>query len=221
MIYFLHGTDIDKAKKKAGELIGNLLKRKPDASFFKMNGENWDPAVFEEYINSQGLFENKYIVFVDRICEDKEKKELLLDKIKQASESSNIFIILEGKLDKASLSKIEKNSEKAQEFEIEEKSIKEEKTNSFAIADCFGKKDSKNAWVLFRKAMDKGEAPEAIHGMLFWKVKTMILNSSFSLYSKSDLHEIASMLLDIYHQSRRGMGEIETGVERLLLSIHR
>ncbi len=217
MIYFLHGTDIDKARVKAHDLVDSLLKKKPDASFFKMNNENWSPAQLQEYAGGQGLFENKYIVFLDRLCEDKKIKEDFLDFIKEISESTNIFIILEGKLDKASVTKIEKKSEKTQEFLLPEK--KKEEYNAFALANAVGNRDRKNAWMLYRKAIDKGEAPEALHGMMFWKIKTMMLGGFAGAYSKEELYDLADRLITTYHDSRRGVHELETGVEALILSM--
>jgi len=218
MIYFLHGTDIDKARVKAHELVENLLKKKPDASFFKMSVENFNDAELSSYIGGQGLFENKYIVFLDRLCEDKEVKEVLLDKIKEISESQNIFIILEGKLDKASLAKIEKKSEKTQDFVLPE-GEKKEPYNAFAVAEALGRRDKKNLWMLYRKAIDKGEAPEALHGMMFWKVKTMLTSSYGGAYEREELYGLAEKLVSVYHEARRGSHELEIGVETLILEI--
>jgi DNA polymerase III delta subunit len=218
MIYFLHGTDTDKARAKAHEMIDSLLKKKPDASFFKMSVENWDPAQLEEYAGGQGLFAQKYIVFLDRLSEDKKIKDDFIDFIKTLSESENIFIMLEGKLDKATLTKIEKKAEKTQEFALAEEK-KKEPYNAFALADAVGKRDKKTAWMLYRKAIDKGEAPEALHGMMFWKVKTMMLGGYPGAYSKEELYSLADKMVTVYHDSRRGVHELETGVEAMILSL--
>jgi DNA polymerase III delta subunit len=217
MIYFLHGTDIDKARTKAHDMVDSLLKKKPDASFFKMNSENWSEAQLQEYAMGQGLFESKYIVFLDRIAEDKKIKEDFLGRIKELGESTNIFIILEGKLDKASSTKIEKKAEKTQEFLLPEK--KKEEYNAFALANAVGNRDRKNAWMLYRKAIDKGEAPEALHGMMFWKIKTMMMSGFSNAYSKDELYDLSHRLISVYHDSRRGVHELETGVEALILSL--
>lgn len=111
MIYFLYGTDIDKARTKANELIESLRKKKPDASFFKIDSKNFNGSLLHEYIGGQGLFSNKYIVYLDRLCEKREVKEEFLEKIKEISESDNIFIVLEGKIDKATAIKIEKKAD--------------------------------------------------------------------------------------------------------------
>ena len=124
MIYFYHGTDTDKSRLKANELIDSLKKKKPDASFFKVDSECFDTITLDEYIGGQGLFSNKYIVLLYRLCENKEVKEKFLEKIKEIKESQNIFIIVEGKIDKATIAKIEKKAEKTIVFDLNEKDLK-------------------------------------------------------------------------------------------------
>lgn len=218
MIYFYYGTDIDKSRTKSHELIESLRKKKPDASFFKMNTETWSESKLQEYIGSQGLFSNKYIVFLDRLCEKKDVKDEFVGRLKEISESENIFIILEGKLDKATSGKIEKKAEKTVLADLSEKPAKAE-YGAFALADAFGRRDKKSAWMLYRKAIDAGEAPEALHGMIFWKVKTMLLSGYTGEWKKEELLEVMEKLVDVYHESRRGKHELETGVEALILGM--
>lgn len=218
MIYFYHGTDIEKGRKKAHDLIDSLLKKKPDASFFKVDSENFSVSQVQEYIESAGLFSSKYIVFLDRLCEKKEIKEEFVDLLKSISESENIFIILEGKIDKATLTKIEKKAEKTAVFDLEEKPEKPV-YNAFALADAFGKRNKKETWILYRKAIDAGEAPEALQGMLFWKVKTLILSGFSREWKKEELMKVADDLVVIYHDARRGKHEMETALEAFLLGI--
>lgn len=212
MIYFYHGTDIEKVKAKALELVNSLKKKKPDAFFLKIDEENFDVSKLEEYTSNQGLFVSKGILLLDRLCAKKENKEEFLGNLKLIAESENIFIVIEGKLDKATITKIEKKSEKTMMFDLVEKSLKSE-YNAFALADAFGRGNKKEAWVLYRKAIDKGEAVEAIHGMIFWKVKTMILNG----INGKDLYPTLEKLIDIYHESRRGKYELETKLEEIIL----
>lgn len=218
MIYFYYGTDINKARRKAHELIDSLQKKKPDASFFKIDSESFSAERVSEYIESQGLFSNKYIVFLDRLCEKKEIKESFVDLLKEISESENIFIVLEGKLDKATATKIEKKSEKFLNFTLEEAPEKPV-YNAFALADAFARRDRKNAWMLYRKSIDAGEAPEALHGMIFWKVKTLILSGYGGDWRKDELIKVMNELVVLYHDARRGKHELETGIEAWLLSI--
>lgn len=218
MIYFFYGTDIDKARTKAHDLIDSLLNKKPDASFFKIDSETFTPSQVNEYVESQGLFASKYIVFLDRLCEKKEVKEEFVDLLKTIQESENIFIILEGKLDKATAGKIEKKAEKFVNFTLEEEAPKPV-YNAFALADAVGKRNKKEAWMLYRKAIDKGEAPEALHGMIFWKIKSIILSGFGGDWKKEELLKTLDELVILYHNARRGKHELETCLEAWLLGI--
>ena len=219
MIYFYYGTDIKKTHLKSHELINSLLKKKPDASFFKINTENFNEVTLKEYIGSQGLFSDKYIVLLDRLCEKKEVKEQYIDLLKEISESENIFIVLEGKIDKATATKIEKKSEKTVKFDLDEIIDKKSDSNVFEIANAFGRRNKKEIWMLYRKYIDSGSAPEELHGILFWKAKTMLLAKDFYNWKEEELMNFIDKLITVYHEARRGNGELETSLEALLLSI--
>lgn len=218
MIYFFHGTDTDKARMKVHELISSLRKKKPDAAFFSINSENFNLAQLQEYIGGQGLFSNKYIVFLDRLCEKKEVKADFINALKEISESENIFIILEGKIDKATSAKIEKKSEKVVAFDLKEIEKKEEDLNVFELANALGRKDKKELWMLYRGYVDKGNAPEELHGILFWKAKTMLLAGGNGYWKQEELLSFIDGLITVYHESRRGTHELETGLEAFLLN---
>ena len=224
MIYFFHGKNIEKSRVKAHDLIDSLRKKKPDASFFKFDTESFDNAKMQEYIGGQGLFSNKYIVFLDRLCEDKEIKEQFIEKLKEIKESENIFIILEGKIDKVTAGKIEKRSEKfinsdLTEKEIEEKDNKKEELNIFEIANALARRNKKEIWMIYRQLIDSGKVPEEIHGVLFWKAKTMLIAGGTHNWEKEELQDLLDKLITVYHEARRGNGEIEIGVERVVLHI--
>lgn len=193
MIYLLHGEDVEKARTKAHELVDTLRTKKPDASFFKIEATQFSAEKLDELINSQGLFESKYIVLLDRVFENKEAKEQLIDSRKELAESPHIFIFLEGKVDKATLTKLEKVAAKTQVFEMGGRaggfggksrqfavgeaggqfSIGE--FNIFALGDALGRRDKKELWFLYSKAALRDIPAEEIHGILFWAWKSMVL----------------------------------------------
>jgi hypothetical protein len=230
MIYFLHGTDKDKARKKAHELYESLLKKKPDASFFRIDSENWKTAGFDEKIEAQGLFENKFIVFLDQVFQDKEAKGEIVSKLKEISESENVFIFLEEKVDKATLTKIEKKAAKVQVFEQSEKVRKfgmgEEKPlllkdfNIFAITNAFEKRDKKSMWVIFVKAKMFNVPAEEIHGVINWKLRMLLASpSSNRNYSHDELKSISQRMVDMYHQAHRGLFELDSALEQFILAL--
>lgn len=219
MIYFYHGTDIDKSKIKARELLNSLREKRPDATFLKLDIENFNQNLLQEYIGGQGLFVNKNIILSDRLCEKKGIREQFLKFIEEIAESENIFIILEGKIDKTVATKIEKRAEKTVNFNLSESYTKKEELNIFEIANALGRRDKKKLWILYRELIEKGKVPEEIHGVLFWKIKTMLLSGGQDNWKTDELLKFLDDLIVVYHESRRGVHDLETGLEALLLSM--
>src|SRR3989338_11685582 len=147
MLYLLHGTNQDEARRKGNELLESLQKKKPDAAVFKLDAEKWSAAFFEELIGGQGLFERKYIVYVAGVFENKDIKEYVIGNLKAVAESPNIFIFVEGELDKATLTKFEKVATKVQVFgekgKGKETLAQKKEFNIFSITDAFGRRDRK------------------------------------------------------------------------------
>lgn len=240
MIYLLYGQDVAQARKKAHELVDSLLKKRPDAAFFKLDTENWQEAAFDEYIAGQGLFVQKYIVLLDRLFENKEIKEYVSAKIKDLGESENIFIVLEGIIDAATLKKLEKHGEKIQEFGSNEKELKKKpEFNIFSMTDALGARDKKKLWTLYQKAIRGRAVAEEIHGMIFWQIKSLLLASTTEdakeaglnpfVYSKAkgysrnfkeqELKTISSQLISMYHDAHRGKVSFDGELEKFLLEV--
>jgi len=239
MIYLLHGTDTQKAREKMHSIVDSMRAKKPDASLFKMDSEYFSVAQLDELTSSAGLFEQKYIVVMDNVFENKEHKDAVAGKVKEIGSSENVFIILEGKLDKKTVTKIEKTAEKVQEFVKNTQNEKKKDFNIFSLTDAIGRRDRKKAWVLFQQALISGASPENIHGTIFWGVKSILLASGASaakeaglnpfVFSKSvsfsknfkngELENISSKLVSIYHESRSGGAELGVALETFILSV--
>ena len=109
---------------------------------------------------------------LDRLLDDEEIAPVFLEYVEVVAASPNVFIILEGKLTKDILKKFEKHAEKVQEFEetAAQKLAKakgKDRFNVFSLAEALGKRDRRNLWVLYRRALDEDIAPEEIHGHFF------------------------------------------------------
>ncbi len=247
MLYFYFGTNTDLARKKAKATIDSLLAKKPDATLIKVDDEILSESRIDELSHSQALFSNKYIVFFYKVFNNKENKELVLKKIKDIGKSENIFIFVEGKMDKASLTKIEKVAEKTEEFVEKEKTLtkkealnlKGEKIDFFEFANTLGKRDKKNLWILFQDALREQVPAEEIHGIFFWQVKSMILAKKcknaeearmspfpyqkareFSKnYKDGELEKISSNLISMYHEAHRGNVDFFVALEKFILTL--
>src|SRR3989344_461017 len=75
MIYLLYGTDTLKSREKSRALLNNIFAKKPNASYIRIDKENFDESEVEELIGGQGLFENKYIIVFDGLFSDKNIKK--------------------------------------------------------------------------------------------------------------------------------------------------
>jgi len=244
MIYLLHGADTDKSRLKMHELTDSLKKKKPDAAYFKMDAEHWNQSELEEYCGGQGLFENKFIIVLDHLMDDEEIGPVLLEQIEVIAASPNVFIVLEGGLDKDALKKFEKHAEKVQEFEeTAAKKIatvkSKERFNVFSLAEALGKRDHKNLWVLYRRALLEDISPEEIHGTLFWQAKSIALartaksakeagmkDFSFNKargyagnFSEGETRELLGKLIQMSHDSRRGLSDISLALEEFALTV--
>ncbi len=240
MLYFLYGEDQERARAKTQELIDSLRSKKPDASFVKLEAESFSASRLEEAIGGQGLFENKYIIFIDSVFVSKETKEVFISALQEIAASENIFIALEGKVDKATLTKIEKKSAKVQEFSFAKTAVKKKPDfNIFSLTDAFGSRDKKSLWVLYQKALQHDSAPEEIHGILFWQLKSMLVSfesssakeaglapfvfmkakSFLKNFSPDELKNLSKKLVALYSDARRGAVEFEIGLEKFILEI--
>lgn len=238
MLYVLHGTDIEKAREKSHALFEALKAKKPDASAGIVRGDEVTPEKIEEWTQTQGLFENKQIIFLDRTLEVPDIREIMLDKIDAIQESPNIFIFFEGKLTKEVLKKLEKRAEKITEYESTAPAAKKE-GSFFALADALGSRDKKSLWVLLREALDEDAAPEEIHGILFWQAKSLALAAKTAsagesglnpfVYGKAkryaanfkpgEIDALLSKLVTMYHRAHRGQGDFAIELEKLALDI--
>jgi len=239
MLYLLHGTDTFKARKKLNSLINTLLSKKKDAMLIRVNSENFSPREVLDLADSQGLFESKSIIIFDSIFENTTDKEILLDNSKDLQDSDNVFIILEGKLDKKSITKISKYAEKVQEFDAPKVLAKKSQFNIFELSDALGTRDRKRLWVLYQTGKLHNVSDEEMHGILFWGIKNMLLarNSKSAteaglspfVYKKAkgfernfkdrELENISGTLLQIYHNARRGIKPFNIGFEQFVLTL--
>jgi DNA polymerase III delta subunit len=239
MLYLIYGTDVETARAKAHGLFDALKAKKPDASAGTLNAEQVTLGRLDELTQTQGLFENRQIIFMDRTLEGKEARELVLERIDELGDSPNIFIFFEGKLSKEVLKKLEKRAEKVQEYVADDAPREKKDGGFFALADALGSRDKKTLWVMFREAMDRGAAPEEIHGILFWQAKSLALAGRTRdagetglnpfVYGKAkryagnfkpgETDALLSRLVHMYHGAHRGEGDFEVALEKMILDL--
>jgi len=84
----------------------------------------------------------------------------------------------------------------------------------FKFINAFSRRNKKESWILYQEAILAGVAPDRIFFTLMWKVKSMLL-----LKKTAELEKLSENLVIGYHMARRGEGEVETLIEKTLLSL--
>src|SRR3989339_253937 len=196
MIHILVGDD---TKSKNDYIKG--LTRERESSF--LNGADLDKGLILSYGTNTSLFGGlKALIMENALKED----TIVLDATEWnlLKESETLFIFKEDKLLAVDQKKYKKYAEK-------------EKFNVFQITDAYANRDKVTAWTLYRKGIEAGVEPEAIAGILFWKIKTMILSSARS-FGKDELKHNSSSIVSIYHKAHRGEVDLTIGLEQFILN---
>ena len=169
MLYCFLGDD-PKIRQKAFSLSEALRKKRENAAFLKVS-EN-DDFNFDEILNSQGLFYDKYIVFFDNLQRDFTESE-----VKLMSESKHVFVFVSDKI-KPSLEKWLKKY--ADKVASSEKSNLKTESETFKFVDkVLEKKFSYPDF--FRLNLQE----EKLMGALFWGFKNLYLAKTGELKGSS------------------------------------
>ena len=214
MIYLFTGDDA-KTKRSAYEKFLKSLPNKADLLFISLI--NFNKLQVESLYSGAGLFTPKSTVVFEGILEYEDNRDFILDKLSLMGNSGSEFIFLEGKLTKPIVDAFKKARAELNIFELPKE--KKEKFDNFLVANAFGAKDKLNMWVYFRQAMDRGVGMEEIIGVLFWKIKDMILKRDFRKFSEPELKNSAARLSYLLPQARTRGEDAESAFEQFLLEV--
>ncbi len=243
MLYLFYGDDSAK-KHGALEALGT-----PGSSsvFFASKGNEYE-AIIDEHAGSVSLFGGLSVIVFDDVLADKENRSGILARARELAESDNLFVFLEQKALKETLTAFSGAGATVTEFLQKAKHTEHSgrtKTsagfdaNVFALTDAFARKDKKNSWVLLQQAFAAGKSPEEITGLLFWQIKNLLLvkdprasaatlamkpfvfskaSVAAKFWEHADLENAASALVRAAHESRRGETDAESALERVVLT---
>ena len=111
--------------------------------------------------------------------------------------------------------------------------------NIFALTDAFGARKKKEVWILYQEALLSGVSAEEVFYKIIWQLKSMLLASKTKSVSETDMkpfpynkaksflknfkqEELENLSQDLvvgYNLARRGQGDIETLIEKTILSL--
>lgn len=207
MIYILLG---DNTKSKS-LYIKELVK---GGESFSLSASDLNKELIMSYATNISLFGEYPYIIVENILKD-EDITFSENEFNLLKESKTTFILKEDKLSAVLQKKYKKYAE-IKVFE-EKKAPAVPKFNVFGITDAFASRNKVLAWTLYRKAIENGIEPEAISGVLFWKIKTMVLNGSRA-FSKDELKNYSSQIVSLYHKAHRGEADFSIGLEQFILA---
>lgn len=187
-------------------MIESLQKKRPDASVYKFSNSGsagvvggFDNVLLEEMLFGANLFAPKNIIVLDGLLGDKNTEEYISSRVSDLANSEHVCFILETKINKENLKKLEKSSEKIEEHNVVVPKFSYGSFGSgsngasagggasgsasfsetFSFADAVVNKDRKRAWTIFQHLLAQGLAAEEIHGVLWWQFKSVFLATKY------------------------------------------
>lgn len=117
MFYLLHGKDTYRSREKLNELVSHFRTKVSDFGFFRIDGGDFKENEFEELLKAKTLFEKKYVVVCDRVMENKQAADFVVENLEKCAKSENVFLFWEEELDDKTLERFEKKATKVQNFD--------------------------------------------------------------------------------------------------------
>lgn len=214
MIYLFSGDDTKNKISSYEKFIKSIPKNQ---EIFFINRNDFNPTQIESFYSGASLFSALSGVIFQNIFEHEETRDFILAKLKLMGESANSFIFLEGRLNKSILDTFKKSQAEINIFELPKE--KKEKFDNFLVANAFGKKDKLNTWIYFNQAMEKGVGMEELVGVLFWKIKDLIIKKDFQKFSEEQLKTFASKISYLLPQARKEGRDAQSAFEQFLLEV--
>lgn len=207
MIHIIYGNDTKNKNAYLKKLAGN------HESFF-ITPSKISKEMLYDYASNINLFGKSPVIILEGLIYQSDI-DLSSADLNILKDSPTAFLLLEDKL----LASDKKKYEKYAEIKSFEQKITKQvpKINIFDIASAFESKDKVKAWMLYRESIESGIEPESISGVLFWKIKTMILNGN-KAFNIDNLKRQSGELVSIYHRAHMGELDFVIGLEQFILS---
>lgn len=218
------------ARQAAARVVGDT-----GATLTVLDADSYRPGVVADALGSTSLFGEPQCYLIDTPSSDEVFAEEVGARLKELSESTHQFFIIEGAL----LAPQKKRYEKYAARMEEAKAAAAERYNVFALADSLAKRDKKTLWVQLMEVRALGIPAEEVIGILWWQVKSMLLAQKTTsateagmkdfTYQKAkralqgfkpgELERLAETLLLAYHDGHSGVRDIDTALEGWVLGV--
>ncbi len=211
MMYFYLGTDREKARAKMNAAVAKAGK---GAEVVRIS-DTHTVHDLHAALRGGGMFGGKRVLVFEGVCANPELVETFLNSLEKLAASEDAVFIYEEKPLAELRRKLEKQAETVEKFDAPKK---ERDASIFKVADALRAADKKALWVTYMKEIAKGSAPEAVHGILFWAAKDMLLKAGTPAVRARASHLVAT-LAELPHEARRRGEDVEYALERFVLTI--
>ncbi|MDO8552510.1 MAG: hypothetical protein Q7S01_03175 [bacterium] len=213
MLYFYSGTDTKKARGEMNKEIARAAKS--GARIVRINDTNSADDLHSS-LQGEGLFGESHVFVLDTISQNEEMFIAFLGMLERMKDSKESFFVYEASPNANTRRTIEEFAETSKRFDAPKK----EKDNSvFALANAMRRADKKALWTSYQRELLKGKEPEAIHGVLFWGAKDMLLKSRDGTPESKRAKKLVAELAELPHEARRNNFPLEYALERFVLSV--
>ena len=211
MLTIYYGTDRAGVRTRVAHEIGKYTKTHEVVRVTDAHTLEDLSAVLQ----GGGMFATPRVVVLEYLLSREDMRDMLESNLSELQKSSEQFYMIEEKID-AATKKILGKYATLEQLDTAKKSASA--TTIFAIANALKRGDKKALWIAYQRELWSGAAPEAIHGVMFWGVKDMMLKSRDPIEMARG-KKIISQLAILPHATRRRGGELEYALEQFVLGI--
>jgi len=211
MLYLYLGTDREKARSKMNAAIEKAAKKAEIVRITDAHTVDDLKAVLQ----GGGMFGGKRVLVFEGVCANQELCEVFLGSLERLSKSDEGVFVYEEKPLADLRKKLEKYAKAVEKFDAPKK---ERDSSIFVIANALKRSEKKTLWTGYMREIAKGNAPEAVHGVLFWAAKDMLLKAGRDAAVRSRASMLVAALAELPHEARRRGEDLQYALERFLLA---
>lgn len=231
MIHLISGN----IKERTSYIHALVLSQKKDSSELTRITEDdiREDTDFSQIITTQSdLFGDKHLY----VLEDLSRKISNKDLLQEYADSEHIIIFSEKSITKKIQQQFQELNAEIHEFKVEPKMVKNAPYNIFTLTDLLGRRDKKNLWLAYRKALEHS-SPEEINAVLLWQLRNMAMvqrtkgpvpgmkpfvyqkNQTFiKKYSDDEVNKLIRTLTEAFH-TRDRYDTFDVQIEKIILSL--
>lgn len=233
MYVVFFGSDRNGVRDAATKYIDENMPK--DASLTTLDSVDYQSGHVSDSLGASSLFGGEEWFLFDTPSGQDEFKEEVESSLKEMAESNNTFIVLEGSL----LAPAKKTLAKFAVEIKENKAKKDERFNSFSLAEALANRDKRRLWVLLQEARLSGVREEEVVGIMWWQLKVMRLarvtksateakikefpynkaKKALSKFKEGEIEKFSQSLLELYHDGHAGIKDMSSSLERWVLKL--